>query len=1257
MVYANPHIFWLLLLIPVLWILHLRNRERQFLSVSTLWFWKHIDANPQTRLQRSTMRWLLMLLDALLLLGLVVAWSELRIRPEGILSEARDVLIVVDHSLSMSPNPAEAKANHLPKPLLGKRGSRSSPSFRGGRSSMTNHASVRSAYTCVLNSLPPDARVDVVAWADSVRSIASGAPHHASVTRALEQIIAVHASNDVDSLLAFADAVQSLRPDTSRVLITDGRFRTEGSHVLSRFLIYPVSSQTDSIIQNLEHAYDTSELLPARVALVGSIPEPLERFLESYSPALRIEHLDDGNNQAADSDLFIIVDRPVEKDQLRAPTLVLTERQETPAATDTLPIILSESDILSAPLRGRVLNVASAIQLQATQECVFLATCNGAPVVTADESGAFRMARIGLPFRDSSFTQTWMFPVLMADIISWLLEIGTRAQFVEDPIETDLSQPAPALASGEFSSLASLAKPAAARKPLMVILCAILTLGAIVIPRQNMSHRIIRVATACVLFIAIGKPLLMIKSENIAISIVQDVSPSMSQSAPVPIPRLEQLDEQTEIRFASETSVATGSAISSQVKGTPDLGSATNLASALTLAGAIVPHHGRRAIALHTDGQSNRGDTGSALALLQSLQVPVYPIIPTDHAGDDPRVVRLDAPSRIAQYQPFQLRILLAGRGLATLQLDRNGDTVLEQEMEIRGVQSIPLEQPGLESGSHLYEVFLRSESDLISENNSSATIVDVIGSSIALILSDGLTDFSETLLPELGWRVIVREPSDVALESQLRHSRLLVLEGDCSEIAEQTQQLIADLTHAGHLGVLFLGARSLLSVHKRPIEAISPVEIPSATAPYPFVLLIDKSGSMQNDDGSYGDALRAAMAFWQQASHRSWIGAIAFDVQTQILGQLAQKDKGKPLFETGMIPDPQGGTLLLPAVHATVDMVTSIEASRGTVLLISDGDFADESLETALQTLTDAHLKVDTVPVGVRPRKDILNNISQRTGGIAYDGLPRDYSTSFSVVDSASDEPELIRRASAVPVPASSWELDDVLAETLPPVDSWLATQCREQATPLLVVVDDEPIIASMRVGLGKSAAVTLTEDQFQWFAEPDAGAVFASLARLTGSYLREHRIELERVVHGDRVRIWLRLDEDISDVPACLVLLPDGTTSGLSFQREQENLWSASMLMEQTGIYRLTVASADGVILAREQWIHSCPSEYTELGVNLHELRRIARATGGRLVQTPEELLKTLEETAPILPQRHDITDALLAAALLLLFVSLLV
>jgi len=98
--------------------------------------------------------------------------------------------------------------------------------------------------------------------------------------------------------------------------------------------------------------------------------------------------------------------------------------------------------------------------------------------------------------------------------------------------------------------------------------------------------------------------------------------------------------------------------------------------------------------------------------------------------------------------------------------------------------------------------------------------------------------------------------------------------------------------------------------------------------------------------------------------------------------------------------------------------------------------------------------------------------------------------------------------------------------------------------------------------------------------------------------------------------------------------------------------------MTMEQTGTYRLAVTSAEGEILARDRWIHSCLSEYTALGPNLPELRRIARATGGTLLEEgflPSEAIASIEQSARPIPQRVDMTDIVLMAAVLLFLVSL--
>ncbi|HNT37474.1 MAG TPA: vWA domain-containing protein, partial [bacterium] len=215
MIYAKPDILWLLLLMPLIWIVHFRGRPLPSLSVSSVTFWRGLRAETTASKRKRTIHWLAVLVETLFLSTFILAWSEPTLRQSERLPEMSDVIIVVDNSLSMS--------------------------------SMESQKEIRTAYARLLDTLAPDSRVNVVSWSDRVIFVANGTPSNAHVRRVLEQIAPVRASNRMDRLTDYVHAFRTAHPESHCILLSDGRFQIDGSTDVPEFLYCPIQSNGDNI--------------------------------------------------------------------------------------------------------------------------------------------------------------------------------------------------------------------------------------------------------------------------------------------------------------------------------------------------------------------------------------------------------------------------------------------------------------------------------------------------------------------------------------------------------------------------------------------------------------------------------------------------------------------------------------------------------------------------------------------------------------------------------------------------------------------------------------------------------------------------------------------------------------------------------------------------------------------------------------------------------------------------------------------------
>jgi hypothetical protein len=170
--------------------------------------------------------------------------------------------------------------------------------------------------------------------------------------------------------------------------------------------------------------------------------------------------------------------------------------------------------------------------------------------------------------------------------------------------------------------------------------------------------------------------------------------------------------------------------------------------------------------------------------------------------------------------------------------------------------------------------------------------------------------------------------------------------------------------------------------------------------------------------------------------------------------------------------------------------------------------------------------------------------------------------------------------------------------------------TQARDGET-LMTGAAGRPLLVLDRIGEGRVAQLT-SDHMWLWSRGFDGGGPQAELTRRVAHWLmKEPDLEEEDLrasVHGDRLEIERRsLEEDWSEVE---VTQPDGSTRTLELSRSGPGRATASLQIEEPGVYRV----GDGERLALAAAGPTNPLEMADLRSTDEILAPLLEATGGR-------------------------------------------
>lgn len=533
----------------------------------------------------------------------------------------------------------------------------------------------------------------------------------------------------------------------------------------------------------------------------------------------------------------------------------------------------------------------------------------------------------------------------------------------------------------------------------------------------------------------------------------------------------------------------------------------TDLARALQVGIA----NGASRILLVSDGITPPQDL---LASLPGVPVDVLPV----PRAPDARVVDLLVPTRMAPGQ--------AGRATAVVRSDRSGGATLtarvggqvveERQVELVAGEDLAVVVPftapqGAPDGTELaVTVELTVPFEQPRGNDSAERLVALAGRPPVLVIDDPAT---AGLLALQGFPVTEGGPE--ALTFPLPYSAVVV-RGSSGAFSRTQLDLLAQYVRDGG-GLLMTGGPEsfgLGSWYRTPLEEVLPVTTDLRTEVslplVAMVMVIDRSQSMASGRPTRLDlAKEGAAQVVDLAYEQDLLGLIAFSdgPGTRWVFQLRPAtERGKREMAAGIYAlDTGGGTVLAPAYKQAIAALESTEAAVKHVIVLSDGQLYDNSpfggeatdFGALARDALGNGITTSTIAIGDSADFERLADIARAGGGRYYaavdaTGLPRIF-TNEALTATRSllvDDPTPLR---AHPNPLYSFPA------TLPSVDAYVATGLRSGAQLLLAGRDDEPLLATYRTGLGRSAA--LTTDLNSWAGElgtwPDLPGLLATVLR----------------------------------------------------------------------------------------------------------------------------------------------------------------
>jgi Ca-activated chloride channel homolog len=564
-----------------------------------------------------------------------------------------------------------------------------------------------------------------------------------------------------------------------------------------------------------------------------------------------------------------------------------------------------------------------------------------------------------------------------------------------------------------------------------------------------------------------------------------------------------------------------------------------------------------------------------------------------------------------------------------------------EQEIQVtRGRNVFAFPQTIDEPGFHSYSVELETAGDDIPQNNKGTTFTSVRGDPSALVIHASKVDsapldqaFLETKI-QITSRGIDGFPENVA---ELANYDLIVLSnvnaGDLSE--SQMTRLQSSVRDYG-VGLVVIGGDDSFTAggyRGTPLEDILPVSMDLSSKkvlPSGALALVVHATEFQDGNRWARDIALAAL---EALGPSDYMGIVLWDGSDRWLFPMEQVGDRKALGQKISQMNPGDMPSFINVMKMAHKGLVDCKSHLKHMIVFSDGDPQPPS-DAEIDAITADKITISTVMIGGHVAPDPMIRIAQRGRGRFHDvrtpnHLPQIFIKEAAVILKASifEEPFQPKTGDSTEI------LRGLDAANLPQLMGYVATTPKPRAETALLSPKGDPILSQWHYGLGR--VVAFTSD-----AKPKWASLWVKWERWNSFWGQTAKWALRRI-EASSYDASLQIQEGKGRIVVNAIDLngkflnqldlqatitpPEGKSVDIKLRQTQPGFYESSFLASEMGIYMANLRTMTNGVLVASQPIGASVSysaEYRDTKPNLHLLKKIKDATGGRMLLPTDDV-----------------------------------
>ncbi len=614
----------------------------------------------------------------------------------------------------------------------------------------------------------------------------------------------------------------------------------------------------------------------------------------------------------------------------------------------------------------------------------------------------------------------------------------------------------------------------------------------------------------------------------------------------------------------------------------------TNLQKALEFAVSYFPPKTNRRLVLISDGQENVGSLAGVDNLLQENKVNLLFFPLETRKKQDVQLTALRFPYNIHKGEtiPVTAEIDSNISGEGSLYLYLEDQEILTKKLHIKkGFNKFTYFVPcKTEGNSNLRgEIIFPPDENL--ENNKYTAPLMIRGIPKVLIIGDQHdTANIDQMVDALGYIRTNLKPREIvgSLDFLLGFEEIILVNTSHEDLTEEFEHNLTFCVEQQGTGLLVVGGENTFALggyKDTTLEKMLPVTCKMrGDKKQPntgLVLIIDCSGSMAEESNGVQKiemAKEAALRSLEILEPHDYLGIVAFSDRVEGVVPFQQvQDKDQLRKKIGTL-SPQGGTLIIPALHKAKEFLQNANIKTKHIILLSDGQGEKSGYQKLVESFKKQEITVSTVALGKDADNELLQALGQGTQGRNY--LVHDctkvpgiftketYLSTKKYLNNREFVPQWVHEASWLP------------AQSPPVLKGYMGTGIKQQAEMLLKSDKDDPILATWQYGLGK--VVVWTSDlngkwSKEWIKWPGLMGIWKGAVNYCLPHLqKDMNVEINK--QGNTVALFV--DTGMKDTGQMLQVLVKSSHSQEKIKLSQVSAgkFSGHLELNEVGEYALS-------------------------------------------------------------------------------------